>query len=100
VNREIGYKVYLAGELFDMKHLAGNALLAEALGEVSEARYNPVLPQNLELPSLEAKAIRDTDYAALLECDAAISMPGALGESERSEARRLIGKTYDLEFSG
>ena len=58
--------------MFDVKHLAGNALLAEALGEVSRGRYVPVLPQDLELPSLEAKAIRDADYRALLECDAAI----------------------------
>jgi len=72
VNKENGYKIYLAGELFDVKHLAGNALLAEALGEVSRGRYVPVLPQDLELPSLEAKAIRDADYRALLECDAAI----------------------------
>ncbi len=72
MNKENGYKIYLAGELFDVKHLAGNALLAEALGEISRGRYVPVLPQDLELPSLEAKAIRDADYRALLECDAAI----------------------------
>lgn len=72
MNKESGYTVYLAGELFDIKHLAGNALLAEALAEVSKGLYVPVLPQDLELPSLEAKAIRDTDYRALLECDAAV----------------------------
>lgn len=65
-------KVYMAGELFDLKHLAGNALIAEALAEVSKGRYLPILPQDLELPSLDAKAIRDTDYKALLECDAAV----------------------------
>ena len=67
-----GYTVYLAGELFDLKHLSGNALLGDALAEVSDGRYLPKLPQNLELPSLEAKAIRDTDYKALLECDLAV----------------------------
>jgi nucleoside 2-deoxyribosyltransferase len=72
VNKEIGYTVYLAGELFDLKHLAGNALLAESLSAVSNGKYCPVLPQDLELPSLEAKAIRDADYVALLNCDAAI----------------------------
>ena len=66
------YTVYLAGELFDVKHLAGNALIAEALAAVSSGRYAPVLPQDLELPSLDAKAIRDTDYKSLLDCDAAV----------------------------
>jgi|ETNmetMinimDraft_22_1059887.scaffolds.fasta_scaffold00006_3 nucleoside 2-deoxyribosyltransferase len=66
------YRVYMAGELFDLKHLAGNALIAEALAEVSQGRYLPVLPQDLELPSLDAKSIRDTDYKSLLECDAAV----------------------------
>jgi len=72
VNKENGYTVYLAGELFDLKHIAGNALLSESLSAVSSGRYRPVLPQDLELPSLEAKVIRDIDYAALLGCDAAI----------------------------
>ena len=72
MNKENGYTVYLAGELFDLKHLAGNALLAESLSTVSNGRYRPFLPQDLELPSLEPKVIRDMDYAALLGCDAAI----------------------------
>ncbi len=72
MNKENGYTVYLAGELFDLKHIAGNALLSESLSAVSSGRYRPVLPQDLELPSLEAKVIRDIDYAALLGCDAAI----------------------------
>ena len=72
MNKESGYTVYLAGELFDIKHLAGNALLAESLSTVSNGRYRPILPQDLELPSLEAKAIRDADYTALLNCDAAV----------------------------
>lgn len=72
MNKENGYTVYLAGELFDLKHLAGNALLAESLETVSNGRYRPILPQDLELPSLEPKVIRDMDYAALLGCDAAI----------------------------
>jgi nucleoside 2-deoxyribosyltransferase len=72
VNKENGYTVYLAGELFDLKHLAGNALLSESLSAVSNGRYRPVLPQDIELPSLEPKVIRDMDYAALLGCDAAI----------------------------
>ncbi len=66
------YKVYLAGELFDAKHLAGNVLLSEAIERESKGRFQVMLPQNLELPSMEPKAIRDQDFVALLDCDAAI----------------------------
>ena len=67
-----GYRVYLAGELFDAKHLAGNVLLAEAIEAESNGRFRVVLPQDLELPSMEPKTIRDEDFKALLDCDAAI----------------------------
>ncbi|MEM9160801.1 MAG: nucleoside 2-deoxyribosyltransferase [Verrucomicrobiota bacterium] len=65
-------KVYLAGDLFDVKHLTGNAMLAEAIEIVSDRRYKMLVPQDIELPSMEAKDIRDEDFRALLECDAAV----------------------------
>ena len=72
MTKESEYRVYLAGELFDMKHLAGNALLGDAIQKASHNNYSIVLPQDLEIPSLEAKTIRDVDCTALLKCDAAI----------------------------
>ncbi len=66
------FTVYFAGELFNAKHLAGNAILAEAIHEVSKGKFVPVLPQNIELRDTASHAIRDADIKALLECDTAL----------------------------
>lgn len=61
--------VYFASELFSLKHLIGNAYLAEAIYEKSHGRYLCVLPQNLEQRATTAQSIRDNDIRTLLECD-------------------------------
>ncbi len=63
---------YFAGDLFDSKHLAGNALLAEAIHKASKGRLLPVLPQNLEQRETSAHAIRDNDILCLIDCDLAL----------------------------
>jgi hypothetical protein len=40
------YTVYLGGELFSLKHLIGNAWLAEAIYEKSHGRFRCLLPQD------------------------------------------------------
>ncbi len=55
-----------------MRHLAGNALLREALERQSDGRYAGYLPQDYEHPLMEAKAIRDADFEGLLACAAAV----------------------------
>jgi hypothetical protein len=64
--------VYFAGELFSLKHLVGNAALAEAIARLSNGRFICVLPQTLEDRAMSAHEIRDQDIVALLECDLAI----------------------------
>ncbi len=66
------YSVYFAGELFDLKHLLGNAYLAEAIHEKSHGRYLCRLPQDFELRGFHPQTIRDQDIRALLECDLAL----------------------------
>ncbi|MEM0965424.1 MAG: nucleoside 2-deoxyribosyltransferase [Verrucomicrobiota bacterium] len=63
---------YFAGDLFDSKHLAGNAFLAEAIYEESGKSLLPVLPQNLEQRETSAHSIRDNDILCLLDCDLAL----------------------------
>ncbi len=63
---------YFAGDLFDSKHLAGNALLAEAIYQASQRKLVPVLPQNLEQRETTAHSIRDNDILCLLDCDLAL----------------------------
>lgn len=65
-------KVYLAGCLFDLRHLAGNAMLGEQIVALSEGRYSVYLPQDYEPEHLGAKAIRDSDFEGLLSCQAAV----------------------------
>jgi nucleoside 2-deoxyribosyltransferase len=64
--------IYFAGELFSAKHLAGNAALGEAIYNLSEGKYLPNLPQDIELRSLHPQVIRDTDILRLLEADLAV----------------------------
>lgn len=67
------YTVYLGGELFSLKHLDGNASLAEAIYERSHGRFRCVLPQDFsELRGRSARAIRDFNLRALIACDLAL----------------------------
>ena len=59
-----------AGALFNLKELAGNALMARAILQESAGRYRAVLPQDLEPGPVSA--IRDADLLALLSADVAL----------------------------
>ena len=64
--------VYFASELFTLKHLIGNAYLAEAIYEKSHGRYLCELPQDFEPRGTTPRAVRDQDIRALLACDLAL----------------------------
>jgi len=64
--------IYFAGDLFDHKHLTGNALLAAAVDERSNGRYKCILPQDTEVASNRAEEIRNNDLKQVLECDLAL----------------------------
>ncbi|MES2693016.1 MAG: nucleoside 2-deoxyribosyltransferase [Verrucomicrobiota bacterium] len=67
------YTVYLGGELFSLKHLIGNAWLAEAIYEKSHGRFRCMLPQDFsELRGRSARTIRDYNLRALVGCDLAL----------------------------
>jgi nucleoside 2-deoxyribosyltransferase len=67
------YSVYLGGELFSLKHLIGNAWLAEAIYEKSHGRFRGVLPQDfVTLRGRSSRTIRDYNLRALVACDLAI----------------------------
>ena len=66
------YTIYFAGQLFDHKHLAGNALLGAQINDVSQGRYQCVLPQDLEQRDIGPMGIRDQDLKAVMECDLAL----------------------------
>lgn len=64
--------VFFAGELFDLKHLIGNAYLAEAVYDKSHGRYLCALPQDIDPRSTAPRAIRDHHIRSLLSCDLAL----------------------------
>jgi nucleoside 2-deoxyribosyltransferase len=66
------YTVYFASELFSLKHLIGNAYLAEAIYEKSHGKYLCLLPQDFEPRGTTAQAVRDQDIRALVACDLAL----------------------------
>ena len=64
--------VYFAGELFNAKHLSGNAGLAAAIERRSSRQFVCVLPQTLESREEGAHFIRDEDLEHLISSDIAI----------------------------
>jgi len=93
------HPIYLAGELFSAKHLAGNAALGEEISRISEGRFRCVLPQDLpqELAGrTTSRGIRDQDLRALLACDAAIFHYDGLELDSGTVVEYLFAKFADL----
>ncbi len=65
-------KVFFAGELFDLKHLIGNAYLAEAIYEKSHGRYLCALPQDFDARGTAPRTTRDHHIRSLVGCDVAL----------------------------
>ena len=63
------FTVYFAGDLFDHKHLAGNAILADAVDRRSGGRYACVVPQDLEQATGRMVDIRNQDLMQVMACD-------------------------------
>jgi nucleoside 2-deoxyribosyltransferase len=66
------YTVYFGGELFSLKHLIGNAWLAEAIYEKSHGKFRCLLPQDFQFSRRGARAVRDYCLRALVACDLAL----------------------------
>jgi nucleoside 2-deoxyribosyltransferase len=64
--------VFFAGELFNLKHLIGNAYLAEAIYEKSHGRYLCALPQDFDPRGTAPRAVRDHHIRSLVRCDLAL----------------------------
>jgi len=89
-------RVYLAGSLFDARHVLGNAFLADAIREHSDGRYDVLIPQDIELPDMEAKTIRDSDFRAVLDCDAAVFLFDGSELDSGVVAELMVAKFADM----
>ncbi len=66
--------IYWAGALFNHKELIGNQILANAVKNLSNKRYDVRLPQNFQTePSVQAVDIRNADLTELIHCDAVVA---------------------------
>jgi hypothetical protein len=79
-NKHPALTVYFGGELFSLKHLIGNAWLAEEIYERSHGRFLCRLPQDIEFRNRRARTIRDKDLLALFSFDGAELDSGTLVE--------------------
>jgi len=66
------FTIYFAGDMFDHKHVIGNAVLAAYIDKCSQNRYRCIVPQNLEAPTRRGVDIRNMDLRHVLECDLGI----------------------------
>ena len=64
--------VFFSGEVFNLKHIIGNAYLAEAIYEKSHGKYLCALPQDFDPRGTTARSVRDHHIRALVECDLAL----------------------------
>jgi len=61
--------IYFAGDLFDHKHLIGNALLADYIERMSSNAYRCLLPQDQEHSTNRQLSIRNQDLKMVIESD-------------------------------
>ena len=65
--------VYWAGELFDLKDLIGNRMLADAFNRQAAGRWQAVLPQECEANGARSDSIRENDLEMLFSSDAVVA---------------------------
>ncbi len=63
------YTIYFAGDLFDHKHLIGNAVLADFIERLSDGRYACRVPQAFEVVQSRAVDVRNKDLMEVMACD-------------------------------
>ena len=71
-NSKRSLSVFFGGELFNLKHIIGNAYLAEAIYEKSHGRYLCALPQDFDPRGTAARSIRDHHIRMLVGSDLAL----------------------------
>ncbi len=64
--------VFFSGEVFNLKHIIGNAYLAEAIYEKSHGKYLCALPQDFDPRGTAARSVRDHHIRTLIACDLAL----------------------------
>ena len=66
-------KVYWAGDLFNLKDLIGNRMLADAFERQAAGQWHAVLPQENDSNGARGDSIRDDDLEHLFSSDAVVA---------------------------
>ena len=88
--------IYFAGELFDHKHLTGNAILASYINKAGAGKYKVILPQDAECGIERAVEIRDSDLRLLLESDIALFNFDGTDLDSGTVAEFMFAKMLDI----
>jgi nucleoside 2-deoxyribosyltransferase len=88
--------VFFAGEIFDLKHLIGNAYLAEAIYEKSHGRYLCALTQDFDPRGTTPRTVRDHHIRSLVECDLALFNFDGTDIDSGTLAEFMIAKFADI----
>ena len=89
-------KVYWAGDLFDLKDLIGNRMLADAFDRQADGRWQAVLPQESEVNGTMPGSIRDNDLELLFASDAIIANFDGADLDSGTVAEFCFAKFLDL----
>ncbi len=95
-NNRRSLTVYLGSEIYSLKHLIGNAYLAEAIYEKSHGRYLCELPQDLERPGARPRAVRDQAIRKLVACDLALFLFDGAELESATAVEFMIAKFADI----
>ena len=90
------FTIYFAGELFSLKHLLGNAVLAEQIHLESNNRYKCIVPQDLEQRETTPLSIRDQDLLHVVSCDVGIFHFDGPELDSGTVVELLISKMLDI----
>lgn len=88
--------IYFAGDLFDHKHLIGNALLASYIERLSATSYRCSLPQNQEQASNRRVSIRNQDIKAIMESDVGLFNFDGADLDSGTVVEFMIAKQLDI----
>ena len=88
--------VFFAGELFNLKHLIGNAYLAEAIYEKSHGRYLCQLPQDFDPRGTTPRTVRDHHIRSLMASDLALFSFDGPDLDSGTLAEFMIAKFADI----
>jgi hypothetical protein len=88
--------VFFAGELFNLKHLIGNAYLAEAIYEKSHGRYLCQLPQDFDPRGTTPRTVRDHHVRSLIGSDLALFSFDGPDLDSGTLAEFMIAKFADI----